>query len=738
MNPNQMDERRLLSILKQEESDASSYYQSQLAHAQTEAMERYLGQPYGDEIEGMPKVVSGDVEDTVNTIMPHIMRMFLAPEDLISVEDDLGENVEVEQQAAKYLEHIFFKENDGKSVLHDFVFDGLLQRIGIVSVCYEEPKPGVPKEYHNITPERYQQFAGSPEYEILEAAENEPDELGQITANIKVQKTPKVGNFKVEAVAPEEFSIATRSKSIADADYHRRKQSVFLADLVQAFPEKRDDLISDEGHAADDQVEDLDSDERRQARFEDENYDFNDYSHEKEREKVDLLTEWIRIDYDGDGVVELRQVKRVGNTILENIQVDRSELIEWSPIRVAHRAVGRSVTDQIEELTKIKTALIRFNIRNLEQVLSPRTFIRTQDEDVIDQILERDVGSVVPVSGNPREVIYESMTPDVGPSVYNALQYFDQRVEQASGVMRHAQGNKDEGITETADGIRRLQAAANARVELIGLWAIDGLERVIKAILDLVAAHQDQPKIIRVSGKPMPIDPRGWTEDMTVTVNAGRAAETAEDELQKLSLISQKQEQILMQAPNNPIVGLENYAQTLQDMTRKAGIKTPERHFKLPPKGYDEAKAKEAAQAGPQQDPKVIEAQEKAKLREAEANHEARMQQVEFNHKRQMEEFDKQAAIRVKEAQIQAELELAKVQEAIRERIKLVEIEADNQIQMLRIKREDDLARERMAREFELEEKRQEDQKEIAKSAVAAKANGSNGSGYKPGGALHK
>jgi len=80
-----MDERRLLAILREEEADASTYYQSDLAQAQTEAMERYFGEPYGNEIEGHPAVVSQDVADTINWMMPALMRMFLA-DDLIAVE----------------------------------------------------------------------------------------------------------------------------------------------------------------------------------------------------------------------------------------------------------------------------------------------------------------------------------------------------------------------------------------------------------------------------------------------------------------------------------------------------------------------------------------------------------------------------------------------------------------------------------------------------------------------------
>lgn len=737
MKSEPMDEQRLLAILKEEEADASSYYQSELAEVQVEAWERYFGEKYGNEVEGHPQVVSQDVEDTVNWIIPHLMRLFLANEDLLLVEDEKSDNIEMEQQIADYLEHIFYKDNAGDEIIHDFIQDGLVGRIGLVSVAYEEPKAEPPKIYENVLGNRVEEWSKSPEHEILEAEENEPDAYGMTTFNVKVQKTPAVGKFVVESVPPEEFGIATRSKSIDTASYVRRKQEVYLADLISMFPDAADELDPTGATSISDDVDDLDSDERRQTRFQNENYDHDDQGNTAERKKVDLITEWIRIDYDGDGTVELRQVKRVGNTILENEQVDKCDLVEWSPIRIAHRAIGRSVAEQIFELAKIRTDLMRYLLLNLEQTLSPRTFVGGgQEPDVIDQLLDRTVGDVIEVNGDPNIVIRETVTPDVTPSIYPALQYTDQRAEQSSGVMRHAQGHRDQGVTDTASGIRNLQSAANARIELIGRWAAKGVEKIFERLFELVAHHQNQPRIIRLQGKPMQIDPRGWSEDMTVSLHVGIAAETREEKLNKLMLISQKQEQILQTAgPGNPMVGTREYANTLQDITREGGFRNPERYFMVPPEGYDEQKAKEIAQGG-EQDPKQAEAQEKARIREAEVAHANQMREAEFAHKRQMEEFDKLAAQRVKEAQINADLELAETQERIRERIKLVEIESNKEIQQLRIYHEDELARERLEREMQLAEQRQEDQKLLAERNIAAKTKGTNG--FRPGGDLSK
>ena len=60
-----LDDAGLIAILKAEESDAASYYTSELAKDQAEAMQRYFAEPYGNEIDGRSKITTHDIEDTI-------------------------------------------------------------------------------------------------------------------------------------------------------------------------------------------------------------------------------------------------------------------------------------------------------------------------------------------------------------------------------------------------------------------------------------------------------------------------------------------------------------------------------------------------------------------------------------------------------------------------------------------------------------------------------------------------
>ena len=724
-----MDERDLLAVLREEERDAASFYSSELASDQATAMERYYAAKYGDEVEGRSAVVSHDVEDTINWMMPHLMRLFIGNDELVSVEDDESDDPEQADNIGEFLTHVFFKGNAGEEILHDFAFDGLLQRIGVVRVAWEDPKPSPPKRLRNIPAVRLQEYLYNPEYEILAQDSDEYEQVWEL----EVRHTPSVGKIIVEQVPPEEVAFSKHSMSIAGTDYHRRKSEEFVADLCRQFRDKAHELDpSNYGLEADSGEDDLDSDPRRQARHEAESYDTtnNNADAHKNRRKVDLMTEYVRIDYDGDGIVELRQIKRVGNTILENIEVEASEFIVWSPVRISHKLVGRSIADMLEDIQKIRTVVTRKLLDSLSQSLAPRRVINKSmmGDDGVDQLLDHDIGDVIECQGNPREAIFELVTPDVSPSAYQALEYFDQRAEEASGVTRHAQGLKAEAITDTARGIEGLQAAANSRIELVGRWLGHGVERIFARMYKLAVAHQDAPKIMKIGGKPTQIDPRLWSDNARVSLHIGQAAETREAKLAKLNIISQKQEQILMQAgPDNPISTIKEYRETLALMAREAGFKSPERFFKEIPEDYQPPQPQE------QEDPKLVEVKAKMQLAQAEAQAKAQLSQAEAQQKAQQNQAQMQFDQQMNGAKLETDKQIAEMKFMHQREMDQAKLQSEREIAAMRIQSEQELAYARMNAEMELARWRTEQELDLAKSKASADANLKQD---KPGGRL--
>ena len=753
----EIDTDLLLRVLREEEDDATTYYTSEIAKAQAEAMDRYHAKPYGDgsEVVNRSQVVTHDIEDTINWLMPHLIRVLTTGEDLITVEDDgLEDNDESLDIAAKYLFHVMFKDNPGETIIHDFVFDGLLQKLGVVRTYWEDPKPSPPKVLQGLPLDLVTKYINDPKYEILEAeidgdtgeapieaqAQLPPPQsmqampgvpggpglmggMGQPaplmpqqaedfrTATIKVRKVDRVGRGRIKGVPPEEFRVSRRARSLDESDYHGWKHEVFLADLVADHPDSAYELDPDATSTAEDEM-DAETDERVVARFPDEpSTTSRDRRNDRHSRKVWLNIEYVRGDFDQDGTIELRRVKRVGDVILENDIVEESEFTGWSPIRVSHRLIGRSIADPLMDIQKIRTVLTRKAMDSLTQALAPRTFFNTSaaqtDPTILDRILDHEVGDVIPIDGNPRDVLYTEITPDVSAAAFQAIEYWDRRSEEASGVNRHAMGIQPQAITSTKGGIDMLQAAANSRVEQVARNAAAAVEEILGKLLRLIVENQDQPRVIRVAGKPLRVDPRRWSDDMTVSVHVGMAAESREKKLSYLSAIAGKQEAIMTTGGlNNPIVTPKHYRATLAQMVSVMGYKNPSQFFGEIP---DDWKPPE-----PGEDPKTAEVKQKGQLAQAELQGKQQLAQAELQSKQQAQAAD----ITGKQEIAKMEMQFKQQMTAVETQAKAQEAERQAMIQReiatMKMDMEREIAQQRLAQERELALMRMDQEREMA------------------------
>lgn len=530
------------------------------------------------------------------------------------------------------------------------------------------------------------------------------------TFTILVQQVPRVGRIKVYPVPPEEFRVSRRARTVSEADYHGWRYQAYQSDIILEYPDETYDL---DPSAVTGRDLDTTLDERVQSRFP------NEYSQgakegvfDEQRKKVWVHIEYIRVDYDGDGIVELRRIKRVGHVILENHAVDNSEFVAWTPIRVAHRLIGRSLADTLLDIQKIRTVITRRAMDSLTQTLTPTRFINSKalanDPSLLDRMLDNEVGDVIPVDGDPNTIIRDIVSPDVTASAFQAIEYWDRRSEEASGVNRHAMGIQPQAITETKGGIENLQAAANIRIEQVARWLAMGLREVFQRMLVLIMERQDHARIIKINGRKMTCDPRRWSDEMTVDVHVGMVGESREKRLQYLSAIASKQEAIMAQAGfGNPLVGPVEYSHTLRQMVAAMGFRNTAQFIKELPADWQPPAPSEKP------DPKMIEAQGRQQIAQAEFAAKQQMMQAEMVAKQQMAQEQLQIkaqqaardaeikqAMAAQDAQVRQAIEAAKI-DSIRN-AQAAKADLDRQIAEVRAKAEADLAVMRLNGEMEL------------------------------------
>lgn len=714
-----MDEKTLIAICRAEEIDSTSYYTSEMAKDQAEAMDRFYGKKYGDEAVGRSTVVTHDIENVINWIMPDLMRVFWQSDNLVNVTSSNDQDEDKLDTIGECLSHVFFNDNPGREILYDYAFDGLLQRLGVASVRWEDPQPEPEQQIEGASLEQVLKYQKDPEYEILSCDICE-DGSGY---DLELQRTPAHGKAIIEVVAPEEFRISRRAVSIAESGYHARQQELYVADIAALYPDKAGDLDPDFVTSTNKDIE-INSDPRTLARHQQEAISTNrDTSNHEKRKKVMLLTEYIRVDFDNDGVVELRQIKRVNDIVLENIAVDESEFVPWSPIRISHKLIGRSLADTMLDHQKVRTVIMRRMMDSLDQSLLNRYGYDKgkMDPEDVDALVDAEIGGLVGTNGAPGEVLMPLTTPDLTASGYQMLEYVDQQVEQASGVTRHSQGMNPEAVNKTATGIDMLQTAANDRVEMVARWLANGLEGILTRALKLLCDHQDGPRWIKIKGKRVEMDPRTWSDQMTVSVHVAMAAANRQTMLSNLAGIAAKQEQaIQVGGPDNPVAPAKKYLNTLRKMIEVMGFRDAS-GFVNSEEEYDQAVQHMASQP-PKPDPKMAEVQQKGQIAQATLEQQKHKDAAELQIKQKTAESS--AATDMQVAQMKAEIEKHIQEQKIQAETVLAakKLEAETAIAQMKLQAEMALAEKKMMMEAEFRRQEMAHNQQMAEKAHSLKA----------------
>jgi len=686
MPSEQLSDDELLGILDAEVDDAVGYYDSDIAHEQEEALKYYFGRPFGDEIEGRSQVVSRDVAETVDWLMPDLMRIFIQGDDAVQYEPVTRADEQYAKQATLYANYVFYSDNPGQQILHDFAFDGLVQKLGVVRVDWEEPVFGERETYTGLSVMQVQALSQEPTVEIIEG-DQEPEEDMQsypdgFSYSVTIRKRPETGRIRVSAIPPEEFLVARQSIDVDTSRYCAHRSRKTVSELVEMYPDRKDDI---EGLPTEDADDTLDT--REYERFRDEAYQtrYGPNLRNTATREVIFLDEYVRVDFDGDGIAELRNVKRAGDVIFENEEVSYNAFAAWCPIRVAHKLYGLSLADQTMDIQRIKSVLFRAALDSTYLSVNPRTYVNDGQVN-LDDLLNVKPGGVVRVKGNPSEHTMPMVINNQSSEALAMLEYTDQEREGRTGITRNAQGLDPDSLNKTATGIQLMQNAASARKELIARQLAMGVETLFRKILKTLVAHQDAPRSVKLGQEWVDVDPRSWNADMRVVVHVGLGSGSREAQLSYLNVIKQTQEQILLTlGQQNPICGLPEYFNTLSRMVEAAGFRSPEAFFTDPAQPENAQK-----QPQPQPDPKMIEVQQKGQIAEAQmqmdmqkAQGEAMLKQQTAQAEMQMKAQAMQAEFLMKQWQMAAEYGLKERQMQIEAQLSAYGIEVDANVKAI-------------------------------------------------------
>ena len=597
-----LSEAELLSLVVGEADRANGEHSSELSSIQEDNLDRYFALPYGDEIEGQSQVVDHVVAETVDWMIPDFLRIFAHGGEAVKMEPLTPDQAAWADQASDYCNHVFYEDNPGLQIVHDFAFDGLVQRLGVVHVSWEEGGFGEQKLFERINTDQLMAFQSDERVEVVGYEECEiPPTQAEIEAqypdgecySVSIREL-EVGRVVVEPIAPEEFRVSQRAKSLDKATYIGCHTPKTRSELLELHPEKGTEI--DELASGDD-----DLDTGGNSRFLDESSDSAEGEHDATAEFI-YCNEYIRADMDGDGYAERINVCRVGNTILDWNEVDDHPFAAWTPVRIPHRLYGLAVVDQVKDLQKVNSVLWRSTLNATYQTVNAGKFVDIDKIEDISELLVRRPGRIVRTKGDPNLAIRDDITPDVSGVAFKGLEFTQQSAERRSGVSRNTQGLNPDSLNQTARGVELLQNASGVRKEAIARQLADGIKDIFKKILRCVVSYQDVERTIELRGEWVPINPSQWGPEMKVAVHVGLGTGSREAQLAMLGGILSNQEKVMAAlGPDNPLAGLEQIYNTLKKLTEASGFRSPEPFFMDPKNHQPKPDKKDPAQAAEEQ-----------------------------------------------------------------------------------------------------------------------------------------
>jgi len=516
--------------------------------------------------------VATDVADTVEGMLPQIMRMFVGSGDAVEFEGQGQPHSEQEAKlATAYVNHLFYVRNDGLSVIHDWFKDALLQKVGFVKVWAEENAEDSKQKYEGLAEEQLVmllqegwQLVGDPEV----------DDNGLL--NFTVGKESKRKCIKVQAVAPVSMRVDVNARwddtpaMIGEVIYKRRFQ----------WEEDGYDLSE---CSTGDQPTDMETLEML-GEASDSSYAVPHESHAL----VKGAELYIQLDADGDGIAEWIKICMIGDAIAVTEdgskaweQVDDHPYVWICPIPRPHSFFGDCPADRAIEPQKLRTRTVRAIEDNMLLTVNQRTYVNTNAGVNIDDVLDSRAGGVIRGTGSASDAIQPIVQPSLGAPAYQFNEYIASWAENRTGFNRYSAGTDQNALNKTKGGVELLTSKADMRMELMARFFGVGMRKLFAKMLKLAIQHQNAQEMIAINGQFVPINPSEFRNQYHVKINVGLGAGSKEQQANRIMGLVQ----ILQLGAQAGVVRPQHLSEAIRLYVEANEFKNPERFVDPEPSG---------------------------------------------------------------------------------------------------------------------------------------------------------
>lgn len=545
----------------------------ELSKQRSRSLDAYAGKQLVSVPKGRSGVNDRAVFETIQWIMPSMMRIFAGGDNVVEFDPTGPEDEEVAEQESDYLNYQVTQKSNWELTVRTWCQDALNTKNAYCLVDMEEKLIPEKETYEGQTEEQlvllledgmevveHKQF-DDPDDEgtlldpvtkepidpqdqatmlgamaIYEASGQEPERQFRQLFDVVVKRVEAVSKLRFTVLPPERTRVAqdTPDFTLENCNYFEYWDRMPISELRRCGFDVPDD-ISDEGE----------EDTEESASRDDPLQEDEDVDSSGAMRQVTVRTVWIKFDYDDDGIAELQRVVIVGREILDREETTRIPVACIVPYINTHRHIGNSVTDLVIDIAAIKTKMLRGGLDSLELALNPG-HVASDMVNTSDLLVSRP-GRIVRLKKGARVGeghVQPLPTENTFPFAMQGLQHMDTVVESRVGVNRMFQGIDSSNMNDH-DRIGQLSTMASQRIEDIARLFGTGFKRLFSLAHELIIKSGHQDETMKLRGKWVDIDPTQWRTGRDMRVVAPFAAGNKDSLLQRLLLIGNIQEKAL-------------------------------------------------------------------------------------------------------------------------------------------------------------------------------------------------
>lgn len=556
----------------------------ELIQSHIDGLSAYMQDELGNEVEGRSQVVMSDVADTIEWVMPSLMKIFYGGHKVLKVDP-----VEVEDEPKapimeEKVNYDFQKGMNGYLLLHDWFKDALMGKYSVVKYWWERGEKTKRLSYTDMTPEELDALYQDPNIEVIEVTQN--DDL--VSFDAKCTKSIEISKPMALVVPPEEMIVDVRSGNVlSESNFVAHKKKVHKNHLKKYGVKPRDITSTREAFENGAALTD--------TRFQD--LGGTDFIHDDKESDFVYIYECYLNDYDTNGDPVPMKVVIFGDKIIdvEENAYGKPPFCGLTTVRIPHRFAGRSLSELVFEIQKLKTALIRSILDNLYYQNNGVTVVnpyRINMDDVIDRN-EPGAKWRTQYDIDPKTAFAPVPVNPMAPQTFQLMDVVESIKEKRTGITSYNQGLDSKSLNKTATGISQIMGASQQRMELIArTFAETGVRELFQAFIDMNLDFFDRSQAIKVDKTWTRINPQDIDGSFDVSIEVGVGTGAQEIKINQLTNMLQMTAPLLQ----GGVVNEKDLQELLKEIYLLMGHKNTEKFVSgskgktIPPQVLEQAK----------------------------------------------------------------------------------------------------------------------------------------------------